>query len=251
MTGRGNIIEYRYKSTLKISYWEKYLGRKLKRKEFYIIKQAESEHLMNRKIIDIYNSAIKNNLYIPQLTTLVGNCIFESLQYHQICNNIDEFRCGLAYLLLLFKDQKYFIPNQEMSLEEMFNMSNDIETIYCSNNKRLYKYTFTTMCLDLAKNKSWGRLHTQLIFLAISAILNLKINIYHNNGHITEIKTIENENTLTIYLGLIDEYHYIPISIKIGHITEESCPKYIDNINNFHYWARETAINKGRVTYDM
>lgn len=250
MTGSGKIIEYCYKSTLNLNYWEKYLGRTLKSKEYCIIKQAEAEHFMNKKITDIYKSATTKGLYVPQLTTLVGNCIFESLQYHQICDDIDKFRCGIAYLFLLFKDQKYFIPDQEMSLEELFNLTNDIETVYCTETKRLYKYTFTAMCLDLAKNTSWSRLNTQLFFLGLSVILNLKINILHNNGHITEIITIDNQDTMTIYLGLIDEFHYIPIGKRIGHPIEDSCPKYLENINNFHYWARSVAIKKQRVIYE-
>lgn len=246
----GKIIEYQYKSTLKLKYWEQYLGRRLKKKEFFLIKEAEHEHCINKKINDIYNSAKNNGLYVPQLTTFVGNCIFESLKYHGFCDDIKKFRCGLAYLLILFKDKKFFIPDQELTLEEMYNF-NSIPTVFCRKTKRAYKYTFVAMCLDLARDKSWTRLHTQLVFLGISVLLNVKINILHNNGHITKIETINNENTKTVHLGLIDEFHYIPIAVRVGHEIENICPRYLDNINGFHCWAREVAIKKGRVTYEL
>ncbi len=246
----GKIIKYNYKSTLKLKYWESYLGRKLKKHEFFLIKQAESENSMNNKIMDIYSSAKVNGLYVPQLTNLHGNCIFESLQYHGLCDNIEHFRCGLAYLLILFKDKKYFIPEQELSLEEIFNVSNNVETVFCKKTRRMYKYTFITMCLDLAKNCSWTRLNTQLIFLAMTVLFNIRISVLHNNGYISEIKTIENENTKTIYLGLIDETHYIPVAVKCGHPIEDICPKYLESIREFHAWAREMSIMLGRVEYE-
>lgn len=246
----GKIVKYNYKNTLNLKYWGKYLGRKLKKNEYFLIKQAENETSMNNKIMDIYNSAKLNGLYVPQLTTLVGNCIFESFQYHGLCEDINTFRCGLAYLMILFKDKKFFIPGQELSLEEIFNFSNNIETVFCKKTKRLYKYTFIAMCLDLAKNCSWTRLNTQLIFLVMTVLLNIRISILHNNGHITEIKTIENENTMNVYLGLIDETHYIPIAVRRGHPIEDVCPKYLESIREFHGWAREVAIMYNRVEYE-
>lgn len=247
----GNILKYNYKNTLKLKYWEKYLGRNLLEEEFALIKEVEIESSMNRKIMDIYNLAKTNNLYIPQLTTLVGNCIFESLQYHELCDDIKEFRCGLAYLLILFKDTKNFIPGTDMTLEEMFKNTNEIEHIYCKKNKKLYEYTFVTMCLDLATNNSYTRLNTELLFVALSYLLNLKIKILHNNGHITEIKTIENDQTITIHLGLINEIHYIPVASRINHPIEDVCPKYLNNTRTFHHWAREMAIMTGKVEYDI
>lgn len=247
----GNIIKYHYKSTLKLKYWENYLGRKLKKHEYFIIKEAEGEHRMNVKIMNINDVAKQNGLYIPQLSGLVGNCIFECLRYHKLCDNIEHFRCGLAYLLILFKDTKYFIPNQELTLEEIFNFTNNIETVFCKKNKRLYKYSFIAMCLDLAKNCSWTRLNTELVFLAMSVLFNIRIIILHNNGHKTEIKTIENDDTTNVYLGLIDEIHYIPIAVRTGNQNENSCPKYLDSIRVFHNWAQEMAVTFGRVEYEI
>jgi hypothetical protein len=213
---------------------ENLLQRKLTKKEYHIIKEANGETNMNQQITKIFDLANKQNLYIPELTNLDGNCIFESLKYHNLCENIDEFRCGLAYILMLFKNKKYFIPNQELTLEEIFNLSNNIDSVLCLNTESLYKYTFETMCYDLSTNTSWTRLNVELLFLTLTVLFNIEIIIFHNNGHITNIKTIQNENTISIYLGLIDECHYIPICDKNKiDTTTYTCPTYTNNINTF------------------
>lgn len=249
MTGR--IVSYNYKSTLEVKYWQKYLDRKLKKEEFFIIKQTESEHNMNEKIVDIYNVAKVNGLYVPQLTNLHGNCIFESLQYHELCDDIDNFRCGLAWLMMVFKDKKNFIPDQEMSMNELYDLDIDNHcVVFCRKKRRAYKYNFVTMCIDMAKNSSWTRLNTNLMFVAISVLLNLKIVILHNAGNINTIVTKENDQTKTIYLGLIDEIHYFPLAERTGHKIEDVCPKYVDSLKLFHQWAKGVAIMTGNVVYE-
>ena len=101
---------------------------------------------MNEKIVDIYNVAKVNGLYVPQLTNLHGNCIFESLQYHELCDDIDNFRCGLAWLMMVFKDKKNFIPDQEMSMNELYDL--DIHNhcvVFCRKKRRAYKYNFVKL----------------------------------------------------------------------------------------------------------
>lgn len=245
----GHIIKYNYKNTLDEEYWEEYLERNLEKSELFLLQKTENDNNINKKIVEIYNLATKHELYIPYLTNLHGNCLFESLQYHKICDDIDEFRCGLAFLLIIFKDKKYFIPDQELTLEELFNLRNDIKCVYCKKNKRVYKYTFITMCIDLACDNKWNRLDTQLILSSLSLLFNIKISIFHNNGHITTIETINNEHTKTIYIGLIDEYHYFPLDIKTDKQFEK-CPKYVDNLKEFHNWAKGNALQTGRIIYD-
>ena len=239
-------MRYLYKSTINLEYWSKYLGRKLTYEEFMILKNAKSEQLMNEKIYEIYEHATLKNLYVPKLTGLYGNCIFESLQYYGLCEDVDNFRKGLATLLIAFKNKKFFIPDQELSLSELFNFTNSIEYVFCKNEKRLYKYNFDAMCIDLAMDSSWTRLNTELVLLCLTVLLNIKINIFHNNGHITVIKTTENEHTKDIYFGQINEIHYIPLDTRMGNKREIVCPKYRAGLKKFHKWAKQMAIEQNR-----
>jgi hypothetical protein len=245
-----NIKTYDYKSNVGVQYWEQYLGRHLTKQEYFILKQAKSEKQFNDRIKNLYTIASSKGLYIPLLTNMYGNCIFESLQYYKLCENVDDMRIGLALLMTMFKNKKNFFPNQSDSLNELFSF-NDIEFVFCQKTKQLYKYNFDAMCVDLATDSSWTRLNTQLIFMIMSLLLNLKFIILNDGHHSynTEISTIENENTKTIYLGQIGELHYIPLD-RMQEGTEYHCPKYDDSLNDFHMWARSMAISLGRVTYD-
>lgn len=247
----GKIVKYNYKNIIKIKYWEHYLGRKLEKEEFLILKQTESENRMNEKILDIYELAKLNGLYVPQLTNMHGNCIFESLQYHGICDDIDEFRCGLAFMMIMFKDKKGFLPSfKNETMEEIFNQFSEESVVFCRKKRRLYKYNFVAMCIDLATNSSWTRINTNLILLALSVILNLKIIILHNNGHLSTIEIEGNKVSKTIYIGLIDEIHYFPLAERNGHVIENVCPKYVDSLKLFHQWAQGMAIMTGNVVYE-
>ena len=154
---------YLYETTVNMDYWRNYMRRDLKDKEIAILKNTRCENMMNRKIKELYGHASSKNLFVPMLTNLHGNCIFESLQYHGLCDDLDDFRKGLAMLLLAVKNKKYFFPDQEMSLSEVFATRNEIEYVFCKNKKRLYKYNFDAMCMDLATDSSWRRLDTEII----------------------------------------------------------------------------------------
>lgn len=227
----------RYKNTTDVGYWERYLRRRLVEKEIKLLKQTKCEHNMNIAIKDIHNSAIKENLYIPILTNLDGNCMFECLYYNKLCNDIDNFRTGIAMIMVLFKDEQFFIPNQELTLNELFSFRNEVEYVYCHKTQKLYKYTYDTMCIDLALNSSWSRYDTQLLLTVISILLNLRFEIYHDNGHKTEIETKLDDQTKTIYLGQIDEVHYIPLDVNENN-DNKSCPKYTESFNIFQKWAK-------------
>jgi hypothetical protein len=238
---------YLYETTVNMDYWRNYMRRDLKDKEIALLKNTRCENMMNRKIKELYGHARSKNLFVPMLTNLHGNCIFESLQYHGLCDDVDDFRKGLAMLLLAVKDKKYFFPNQEMSLSEVFATRNEIEYVFCKNKKRLYKYNFDAMCMDLATDSSWRRLDTEIILSSLTILLNIRIHTLHDNGYVTTIQTIENDDTIDIWLGLIDELHYIPLDVKVGNIKEEVCPLYREGLIEFHKWARSMAVALGRV----
>lgn len=244
------ITKYNYETTLNLNYWHNFLGRELTQEEFYIIKEVKAEKTFNEEIETIHELAKSYNLCIPMLTNMHGNCVFESLQYHGLCKNIDYFRKGLAYLMILFKDKKNFFPNDELTPNEFFGFRNEIEHVFCRKQRKLYKYNFTGMCIDLANDASWTRLDTELILSFISFLFNVKINILHNNGHITSVCPNENTSTVQIWLALIDELHYIPLDYAKGNLVGVECPKYIDCLKIFHKWARTMATITGNVTYE-
>lgn len=249
----GQIVSYNYKNTVKIKYWEHYLDRKLEREEFLILKQAESEKRLNDKILEIYELAKLNGLYVPELTNMHGNCLFESFQYHGLCSDIDEFRCGLAFLMIMFKDKKDFIPIfKGESMEDLFKQFTDQDmVVFCKKKRRAYKYNFVAMCIDLATNSSWTRVNTHMVLSAICSLLNIRIQILHNTGYISTISMGDKPNQKTIYLGLIDEVHYFPLIERTGDDDVENvCPKYVDSLKAFHQWAKGVAIMTGNVIYE-
>lgn len=250
MYKNGQIVNYNYKNIVREDYWEDFLGRKLEQEEIILLKNTESEKKMNDKIFRIYEIAKDHNLYIPELTNMYGNCLFESFQYHDLCEDIDEFRCGIAFLMIMFKDIKGIFPGfDNKSLENLasdFLIKNEI--VFCRKKRRAYKYDFVTMCIDLATNTSWTRINTNLILVFISAILNIQIKILHNSEYVTVIG--DNKSDKTIYLGLIDEIHYFPLAQKTyNNEAEKKCPKYCDNLKLFHQWAKSMAILTNKVTY--
>lgn len=251
------IVSYNYQNTVKIKYWENYLGRKLEHEEVFILRHAESEKKLNDKIVKIYELAKTHGLCIPELTNMHGNCLFESLQYHELCDDVDEFRCGLAFLMIMFKDKKDFIPLfKGESMDDLFKQFSDQDTVvFCRKKRRAYKYNFVAMCIDLATNSSWTRVNTHIVLSAICSLLDIKIQIFHNNGHISTISVSDKPSQNTIYLGLIDEIHYFPL-VEIVEMVEKNnntgniCPKYVDNLKLFHQWAKGVALTTGNVTYE-
>ena len=223
-----------------IEYWEKNLGRNISKDENKIIMQAKHENEINECVGNIYTTAQQNNMHIPFLTELDGNCIFECLKYHKICNNISDFRCGLAYLLITLKNKKYFIPTREDSLEEIFDMTNDINIVFCKKDKKIYNYNFHAMCVDLANNGSWRRIQMDLVINCIAILTNIHIHIIHNNGHISKINPVTNNDTLTIYIGMIGEYHYIPICNNTDEHVE--CPQFKSDRNKFNDWKNTNCL---------
>lgn len=226
-----------YSDMFNKQYWYNRLGRQLNSKEIDTISDLKSEIMFNSKLIDIFNSAQKDELHIPFLTKMHGNCIFESLQYYGLCRDIENFRSGLAFIMLAFKNYKNFIPDQELTLMELFGFYNEVDLVFCKKKEILYKYSYDTMCIDLANDSSWHRLNTELIFTIMCIILNVKFVIYHDNGHKSVIKSIEDKDTFTIYLGLIREIHYIPLDKNRTDVTYK-CPEYDEAKKEFTKWYK-------------
>ena len=102
---------------------------------------------MNSMLDGLYEQ-LDDKYFVPVLTKLHGDCLFESLIYHGIGTSVLELRKGLACLIYMFKDYKGFFPGNSMSMSEMFGPFNEIEYVVCRNkavpevHKKFFKYTF-------------------------------------------------------------------------------------------------------------
>jgi hypothetical protein len=228
---------------LDYDYWEHTLGRSLRKKEYILIKKAKCEKGMNESIELINRTANKNGLCVKNLTENDGNCLFNSLCHLGLATTLSSLKKSIANLMIFFKDVKNFIPDQEMSLAELFPLHNDVEFVFCCKQKKIFKYTYDAMCMDIMTNDGWTRINTQMILTALSVALNVKFVIYHDNGHKTEISTQDNENTRSIFLGQIEECHYIPLDI-IKDDSNDICPVYDGNTKKFVAWAERIFIMK-------
>ena len=224
------------KYSLSFRYWESVLQRPLNDDEVGIIRSARCENQMNKVIYYLNEKVQLDGLFIPALTENDGNCLFQSLCYSSIDCSVQELKRCVVNMLLFFKTKKNFIPNQEMSLEELFQVRNEIEYVYCNNTHRLFKYTYDAMCEDMMTDEGWKRIETELLLTMLSIVLNIRFKIYHSNEHITSICPREFENTQIVYLAQIDECHYLPLEKKNGE-TKYECPFYTDDCHKFRTWA--------------
>jgi len=241
-------MSFEYKSTANPNYWCEYLDRNLTRKEMCMLDNVRIEKRLNNYIEKIYHTGNKHNLFIPYLTSMSGNCFFESLEFLKLYDNAQTFRDAIGTLMLLFKHKKYFIPGQEHTLFELFDFTNEIECVYCQTTDLFYKYNFDTMCLDIMNSGAWDRLPTQMIMTVISIMMNIEFIIVHDNGHITNLATTVNDQTIKIHLGLIGELHYIPMMLRRGYDYENNVPIFSKASDLFHKWACHHAFKLGRYT---
>ena len=223
--------KFAFPKSLKYQDWVEYLGRSLNYEEKSLIEDCRSEKHLNDMLNDLYKQCINTNYYVPILTDVIGNCLFESLVYYKIGSSVEELRTMLSMIFYIFQDYKNFLPGMSESLSELFSFSNEIEYVSTKNKttdeKEFYKYTYTIMCQDLGNFCCWSRLPTQLILLVVSYLYKVEIIILHSdNGHETKINAYDTQNIKTskIYLGLLGESHYVPIDILDSE--EEMDPMY-------------------------
>ncbi|ARF09680.1 hypothetical protein Indivirus_2_59 [Indivirus ILV1] len=235
--------DFKYPRKLNTKIWEEYIGRPLTVDEKCLIEMCKSEKYMNKMMNDLYGHLeIKQNKYhIPKLTSLDGNCLFESLNYHKIGNNVEELRTMLSMVFYIFQNYQNFLPNMESTLIELFNCTNEIEYVSTYENKEkvYYKYSYAIMCQDLGNLTCWSRLPTQLILLVVSYLFNVEIIIINSNtGYETKINIYEldpKSEIRTIYLGHLGESHYVPLDTTIPN----KYPIYYDNaMKNLIEWGK-------------
>lgn len=223
--------------------WTKYLKRKLTKEEKELLDNTQEEYLINKSIFNLIKEIQQYDIYVPKLSVSDGNCLFDSICYHLKETNPLELRKLIANFMRIYKNYKELFHFNKHSLNEMFEFQNEIQYLHDKENDIVYKYTFDIMCSDLECDSSWKRLPTELILTCISYIFDIKIKIYHDNGHISEICSVENSIN-DIYIGLLGESHYIPLNIKKDTDPDNICNIiYIYNnyIDNYIRWCKKVT----------
>ena len=230
--------------TVNLERWQEYLGRPLAWKEKRILEDLLHEKMLNQKIKELHNNIQNKNLCIPQLTNLNGDCLFESLNYYGIGEDVQSLRKGLSFVMYSFKEFPNFFPTIDGSLESLFNLTNEIEVVYQTkkNNRVFYKYSYNVMCQDLCTKTSWTMLPTQLILMVVSYLFKADIYIYGNSSdyeiNINVFKDYKSAPPLQkIYLGHLGESHYLPLD-KNNSIENENQLLYNDAKIDFYHWAK-------------
>jgi hypothetical protein len=270
-----------FPKTINKKKWMEYLDRDLTPYEDNILNDLKCEKDINKQLEDLHNIVIDKGYYISDLTNLHGNCLFESLVHHNICNDETILRKSLAHLLYIYGNYKGFFESQNETLRELFVFANDIEFVFNPNDKTFYQYTYDIMCQDISNDNSWMRLPTQLLLMFISRLFNIEIIIIHDNGHETIInsnnssetiinsnnssETIINSNNSSetiinsnnkIYLCLMNEFHYLPLK-KINKEKDDGKKDekdeedeeieillYNDAYNKFIEWSKKMWFKK-------
>lgn len=251
-------ITYLYKRTTDPKYWEGYLSRKLTNEEKFMLCSVKQEKMLNDDIVKIYERAKIDGLYIPALTKLDGNCLFDSFEILELCEDSKTFRIGIAQLLLIMKNIPNFLPGFSESIGEIFPHFTEIDKVRCKKTGKVYLYNYDAMCVDLSKDTTYTRLNTEMLMRTICVILNLNIVIYHPNGNVTNINENPNENTLNIYLGQVGDstqknengFHYVPLKIAESNIEFPKCLMYMEDLTDYHKWARAMAKSLGKISID-
>jgi len=238
-----------YPKTSDIETWESFLNRELTMEEKLYLMDVIIEKGLNKELYGLQENLKKDgSLYIPKLTSNVGNCLFESLEILGY-GDAEQIRKNVTTVMTLCAKDDSFFPYIHQSLRNIFSNSNDIATVLDKDENKSYKYNYDMMLVDLYSKHSWSRLPTELILMVISRIYKIQILIYHNNtAYVSNVNVWQQCDYISptiIRLGQLNEEHYVPIT----EITTTSSDlvnkkiKYVKAKNRFHKWARELIIN--------
>ena len=238
-----------YPKTSDIETWESFLNRELTMEEKLYLMDVIIEKGLNKELYGLQENLKKDgSLYIPKLTSNVGNCLFESLEILGY-GDAEQIRKNVTTVMTLCAKDDSFFPYIHQSLRNIFANSNDISTVLDKDENKSYKYNYDMMLVDLYSKHSWSRLPTELILMVISRIYKIQILIYHNNtayvSNVNVWQLCDYISPTIIRLGQLNEEHYVPIT----EITTTSSDivnkkiKYVKAKNRFHKWARELVIN--------
>lgn len=246
-----------YPTTPDFDLWESFLSRSLEKEEKKIFHNYLLENDTNLQIKSLHYNLILNGSYsIPKLTKNNGNCLFESLS-HLGYGASSEIRKNIAALLLLVKNDYNFFPGLNTCPEELFINCNDVDVVKDGNTGQVYEYDYNIMIIDLYTNHSWSRLPMELILMAISRIYEIHIKIFSNKSEYINVVSVWNSNNEdnsdinTVYLGHLNEEHYVPVIKLDNEISSNSLimdefynfyPKYISAKKEYNKWRKEMVL---------
>ena len=237
-----------YPKTSDIETWESFLNRDLTMEEKLYLMDVVIEKGLNKEIYCLQENLKRDGtLYIPKLTSNVGNCLFESLEILGY-GDAEQIRKNVSAIMTLSSKDELFFPHIHQSLRNIFTNSNDIATVFDKDEEKAYKYNYDMMLVDLYSKHSWSRLPTELILMVISRIYKIQILIYHNNTAYISKVNVWNDMPIidSIKLGQLNEEHYVPIKqitdVTSGDLVNKKI-KYVKAKNRLHKWARELVIN--------
>ena len=254
-----------YPKTSDIETWESFLNRDLTMEEKLYLMDVVIEKGLNKEIYCLQENLKRDGtLYIPKLTSNVGNCLFESLEILGY-GDAEQIRKNVSAVMTLSSKDELFFPHIHQSLRGIFTNSNDIATVLDKDEEKAYKYNYDMMLVDLYSKHSWSRLPTELILMVISRIYKIEILIYHNNTQYVSKVNVWSDMPIidTIRLGQLNEEHYVPIKQITDAISANSANsansaissdminkkiKYVKAKNRFHKWARELVLNINQST---
>jgi hypothetical protein len=237
-----------YPKTSDIETWESFLNRQLTIEEKLYLMDVVIEKGLNKEIYCLQENLKKDGtLYIPKLTSNVGNCLFESLEILGY-GDAEQIRKNVSAVMTLCARDESFFPYIRQSLRNIFTNSNDISTVLDKDTEICYKYNYDMMLVDLYSNHSWSRLPAELILMVISRIYKIEILISHNNTQYVSKVNVWDDMPISaiIRLGQLNEEHYVPIKQITDNISADIINKkikYVKAKNRFHKWARELVIN--------
>lgn len=231
----------RFPKTINPKMWCHYLGRRLSIQEMRLLRDVKYELHMNQMLNELHEMSHSKNLYVSALTGLHGNCMFESLNYHKIGDDVKSLRQALSYFLYQFQDYPNIFPTQSETLKDIFTMGNEIEHVVCRQNDKYYKYTYNVMCQDLADDCSWTKIPTQLILMVISLLFEVEIVIVSNLSDWENKINVwgEDKKVRTIWIGHLGEHHYLPVDqIKDDDTVEDiDIIMYNEAMEMFQKWT--------------
>jgi hypothetical protein len=207
------------------------LNRGLNDEERSIIDNFLHERTFNKKFEKLHVLCKSKNLYVPILTNLNGDCLFESLVYSGIGKNVVQLRRMISLMLYMYKNHKYLVLDAESTFYELFKLTNEIK--YVKSGDEHYVYTYEAMCQDVSNSQSWSKLPTELILMIISYIYKIEIIVLNNvNDYEIRICSFDKEkfNNKPIFLGHIHESHYLPLIMGTGNETPLYYNNYYDDM---------------------
>lgn len=133
---------YTYKLTINAKYWQDQLRTgdiRFTQKDRKLLKKVKYEKHDNSSLKRIHQKALSDGFFIPCLTEMSGDCMFESLEHTGLCDDRVALRKMVATLFFLFGESSDVLPGYDDPLKIVFTYMNDIPYVYCHEKKKIIR----------------------------------------------------------------------------------------------------------------